>query len=96
MSHSHANKVSDSTHFFTFVGVACLIFGALVSLYDLMYEPILSALLSIMFLVVGGVCSMIGVAGFLHAIDVEHFAIGEECAEAAEHDLSTANQYHPH
>jgi hypothetical protein len=98
MSHSHVNKANDSTYFFTFVGVACLVFGALISLYDLMYQPILSALLSLLFLVVGGSCSMIGVAGFLHAIDIQHFATGGECAKTAEHEpqnglgLSAVNQ----
>ena len=92
--HGHALKVSDSTRFFIVLGVVCMIFGCLITLFDLMYNPMSSAILSLLFLLIGGTCSMVGVGGYLHAMDDAYISSppGEDAHLAEAHD--TAAPFH--
>lgn len=91
--HGHALKVSDSTRFFTVVGVVCMIFGCLISLFDLMYSPLPSAILSLLFLIIGGVCSMVGVGGYLQAMDDAYISSpsGEGAHSSERHDSAISS-----
>lgn len=71
--HHHAVKPNDSMLFFTVVGIVCLIFGCLVPLFNMMFSPLLSALFGLAFMLIGGVCSMMGVGAYLHGLDEAYF-----------------------
>lgn len=62
-------STNSSVRFFSIVGFIGMAFGACVALFNLAYSPVESAILSVLFLSVGGVCSMYALGLFLSHLD---------------------------
>jgi len=60
---------TSTMKFFAIIGVLTFAFGTCVALFDIMYYPVLSALLGVMFIVVGSTCLMIAIGKFLRSMD---------------------------
>lgn len=63
----------DIDKFFGLIGFAFILFGAAISLFDLMFSPILSGIAGLLFILSGGVCLMLATGGFLKYLDEKFF-----------------------
>ncbi len=72
MTNKQPAKELSSIKFFTLTGIITLIFGVSVTLFDIMYHPILSSLLGLAFIAIGSVCSLIAVGKFLKNMDSKY------------------------
>ena len=71
MESTQVQSKDNNIKFFAVVGMIVMAIGAIVSLFDVMYEPVMSALLGLTFLMIGGVCVMLAVWQYLMALDQE-------------------------
>lgn len=69
MSANKTSSDSSTTKFFSIYALLGIGFGCAIALFDLMFNPILSALLGLIFIFVGSACAMVAAAKFLHAMD---------------------------
>ena len=69
MSTNKTDHESGSIKFFAIVGGISFAFGVMIALFDLMYNPVFSALLSLMFIFIGSACLMVASAKFLQGLD---------------------------
>ncbi len=71
---SSGKKSQDTGEwFFGIVGCGAIIFGVGVTVFDLMFDPVRSALLSLSFIMLGSLCLMVAVAKFLKNVDKNYF-----------------------
>lgn len=65
-----ASKSSDTgERFFGIVGGGAIIFGVIVVLFDLMFDPMRSAIMSLLYILIGSICLMVAAAKFLNNTD---------------------------
>ena len=69
MESKQSAKESSTTKFFMIIGAITLFFGIAITLFDIMYHPILSSLLALAFITIGSVCCLIAVAKALKGMD---------------------------
>lgn len=73
MQDTQPKEAHDTKLFFILVGGACILVGALVALFNLMYDPITSAFAAIIFFIIGGFAAMYSVMGYLADIDEKFY-----------------------
>lgn len=61
----------QATKFFGAFGIIMVIFGATLALFDVMHDPIRSAITAILAMVVGGTCAMWAIGNFLQHIELD-------------------------
>ena len=66
--HDHSND-----KFFGLIGILTIVFGASIALYNMMHSPVLSGIAAVLFLLLGGVCSMIAAGGYFRYLDEKFF-----------------------
>lgn len=84
----------DLQNFFVIMGILGVGFGVGIALFDLMYDPILSALLSVLFIIAGGVCVMVGGSYFLKRLEA-HIAQDDAQQVKKQPTNSTGNASFP-
>lgn len=69
MTNDKPSRDAGGTKFFTIFAFIGIGFGCAIALFDLMFSPVLSALLGLAFIFVGSACAMVAAAKFLQALD---------------------------
>lgn len=88
-------KEDTGEKFFGIVGGCAILFGVGVTVFDLMFDPIRSAILSLAFIMVGSLCLMVAAAKFLKRMDKKFFSLNKDVVEkqaAGESDNKTPAQ----
>ena len=63
------NKDVEYYCFFLTLGMACIMFGGWLILFNPVYDPLLSAVGAVLYIVIGGICVMQGLWGSMLMYD---------------------------